>query len=249
MKELINFEFRKLFKSKSFFICLAVCLGLVLLGGLTTKVLLENSNGEIATPNALSMLKGVIGSANVVLISGIFTALFVCEDDTSGTIKNIYSRGYSRRDVFLSKYIVSLVSILIFTLSSMILSFLFGSVTWPSELGIQNTYVITIIAQIVMVIAYHAVFFAISSKIGKIGSSIAFNIVGPMFVSMVLGMVDAFLKLEENKISGYWIDSLLSSLQQTSVTNSVITSAIILGIVYSVIFIVIGIRINKKKEV
>lgn len=175
MKKLIKFEFRKLFKSKSFFICLVVCLGLVLLGGLTTKVLLENSEGEIATPTALSMLKGAIGSANVVLISGIFVALFVCEDDTSGTIKNIYARGYSRRDVFISKYLVSLVSILIFTFSSMLLSFLFGLATWSSELKIPNNYFITMLAQIVMMIAYHAVFFTISSKVRSNGSKIIYQ--------------------------------------------------------------------------
>jgi len=248
MEKLMEFEFRKLFKAKSFYICLAVCLGLVLLGGLTTKVILENSEG-VATPTGLSMLKGAIGSSSITMIAGIFTALFVCEDETSGTIKNIYAKGYSRKDVYFSKYIVSLISTLIFTLASMIIAYLFGLATWGGEAPIDSNYILTILGQLILIVAYHSAFFAISSKIGKTGSSIAFNIVGPMLVSMVLTMGDAFLKSEEFSLSSYWIDSLLSSLQQTEVVNSAITTSILLGIIYSVVFVGAGYMLNKKKEI
>lgn len=248
MKRLINFEFRKLFKAKSFYVCLIVCLGLVLLSGLTTKILLENSNDSI-NPTGLSMLKGAISAASITLIAGIFTALFVCEDETSGTIKNIYAKGYSRRNVYFAKYIVSLVSTLIFTLASMLLAYLFGTSLWEETIRIDGKYLLNIFSQLILIVAYHSIFFAISSKIGKTGSSIAFNIVGPMFVGLLLSMGDAFLKTDSFKLTSYWIDSLLTSLQQTNVTMNTITPAIILGILYSVIFVSVGYLLNKKKEI
>ncbi len=249
MGNLIKFEFRKLFKSKSLYICLAVCLGLILLGGLTTKVIIENVEGDIDLPSKYTMLQGAISSASVTLIAGIFTALFVCEDETSGTIKNIYAKGYSRGRVFISKYIASLVAILIFTLGSMLIAYMFGSSTWPNATASVNNLFLDIIGQVILVIAYHSIFFAISSKLGKTGSSIAFNIVGPMLVSMVLTMADAFLKLDNFKLSSYWIDSLLTNLGQTTVTNQNITTAIVMGIIYSVLFVGVGFTLNKKKEI
>ena len=249
MNNLIKFEFRKLFKSKSFYICLAVCLGLVLLGGLTTKVIIENSEGNIDLPSKYSMLQGAISSANIVLISGIFTAIFVCEDETLGTIKNIYAKGYSRGSVFISKYITSLVAILIFTFGSMLIAYLFGLLTWPNATTSIDNLFLDIVGQVLSIVAYQSIFFAISSKFGKIGSSIAFNIVGPMLVGMVLTMADAFLKLEDFKLSSYWIDSLLTNLGQTTVISQNITTAIVMGIIYSITFVGVGFMLNKKKEI
>ncbi len=249
MGKLIKFEFRKLFKAKSFFICMAICVCLVLLSGLTTKVIVENSNGEIASPSKYNLLQSAIGSSSITLIAAIFTALFVCEDDSSGTIKNIYARGYSRTNVFISKYIVSLFAILIFTLVSMIAAYFFGQSNYPNETTSIPNLLLVIIGQILLIIAYHSIFFAISSKVGKTGSSIAFNIVGPLFINMALTMIDAFLKLENFKLSSYWIESLLSSLQQTSVTNQNILTCIIMGIIYSFVFICVGLFLNKKKEI
>lgn len=249
MGNLIKFEFRKLFKSKSFYICLAICIGLVLLGGLTTKVIIENVEGEVDLPSKYSMLQSAISSASITLIAGIFTALFVCEDETSGTIKNIYAKGYSRGSVFISKYIASLVAVLIFTFGSMLIAYLFGKLTWPDVTTSINNLFLDIVGQVLLIIAYQSIFFAISSKLGKTGSSIAFNIVGPLLVSMVLTMADAFLKLEDFKLSSYWIDSLLTNLGQTTVTNQNITAAIVMGIIYSIVFVGVGFTLNKKKEI
>ncbi len=249
MNKLIKFEFRKLYKSKSFYICLAVCLGLVLLGGLTTKVIMANVEGEVDLPSKYTMLQDAISLASVTLIAGIFTALFVCEDDTSGTIKNIYAKGYSRGSVFISKYIASLVAILIFTFGSMLIGYIFGKSTWPNATTSIDNLLLDIVGQVLLIMAYHSIFFAISSKLGKTGSSIAFNIVGPMLVSIVLTMADAFLKLEDFKLSSYWIDSLLTNLGQTTVTKQNIITAIVMGIIYSILFVGIGFSLNKKKEI
>lgn len=249
MKRLVQFEFRKLGKSKHFYICLMVCIGLVLLGGLTSKIILENSDGEMVTPTGLSMLKGALASANVTLIMGIFIALFVCEDETFGTNKTIYAKGYTRIGVFFSKYIVSLSAVLVFSFASMGIAYLFGQSIWPSELIFDKTYALSIIGQVILVIAYHSLFFVLSSKIGKTGSSIAFNIVCPMLISMILTMGDAFLKLENMKISNYWIDSLFSTLQQSEVSMNHFVLSLLFGIVYTSIFIGIGMIVNKKKEI
>lgn len=249
MKKLLKFEFRKLFKTKSFFVCLIICIGFVLLSGITTKFLLENSKEEMITPSGLSMLKSVISSANIILVGGIFTALFVCEDSVLGTDKNIYAKGYTRTKVFLSKYIVSLCAIIIFTMLSMIIAYLFGQITWNEKISCNNQFILSIIGQILMVVAYHALFFIVSTKVGKVGGSITFNIVCPLLIGMILNMADTFLKAKNIKLSSYWIDSLLTTLQQSEIIMNNITISLIMGFVYIFLFLGIGIFFNKKKEI
>lgn len=248
MNNLIKFEFRKLFKSKSFYICLLICIGLVLLSGLTTKIMVE-SREAIDLPSKYSMLQGAVSFGNITLISAIYTALFACEDESSNTLKNIYAKGYTRGNVFISKFIVSLLSILIFTFTCMIVAYFFGKTTWSNSFIYIDNLAIDILAQVLLVIAYHSLFFIISFTNGKIGLSIALNIVGPILISMVLTMIDAFLKLDNFKISSYWIDSLLSYLGQTTLTNQNILVAIVMGIIYFFVFITIGFILNKKKEI
>ena len=68
-------------------------------------------------------------------------------------------------------------------------------------------------------------------------------------MGMVLTMADAFLKLEDFKLSSYWIDSLLTNLGQTTVISQNITTAIVMGIIYSITFVGVGFMLNKKKEI
>ncbi len=249
MRNLINFEFRKLFKSKSFYISLTICILLVLLGGLTIKMIVENLDTTTDLPSKYTMLQGSINSANITLISAIFVTIFVSEDETSGILKNIYAKGYLRESVYIAKYISSLVAVLIFTFSSMFLSYMFGKFIWPESTTCINNLFLDLVAQVLLIIAYQSLFFAISLKARKTATSIAFNIIGPICISMILSIGDGILNLNNFKLSSYSIDSLLASLEQTTVNNQTIITSIIIGIVYSLIFVSVGFILNRKKEV
>lgn len=248
MKNLIKFEFRKLFKMKSFYICLAISMALIFLNYLTTKAIFKDNIENIPTPTGLSMLKNTIGFANLTMILAIFIALITCEDNTLGTIKNIYSKGYSRAKVYFSKYIVSLTAVLIYLLVTMLFSYILGTTTWTSG-EMENNYIYAILAQIIIVIAYHALFFMVSTILKKIGASIAINIIGPTLISLFLAMTDAFLKIDKFMLSSYWLDSLLSSLKATNIANKSITTSILCGIIYSIVFVITGLFFNKKEEI
>ena len=114
MRNILKFEFHKLFRQKSFYICSAIMVVFSVLGIMITKSLAEN-NPELITGNlsGLSALLSAITSANFVMISGIFIALFVCTDHDNQTIKNIYSRGFSKTKVYISKLIVCLCAVIV----------------------------------------------------------------------------------------------------------------------------------------
>lgn len=106
MKNLLKFEFHKLFKQKSFYICTIIMLVLSFFSILLNKSLANNPELNMAMPMVMSSLLTAVNSSNFTMICGIFIALFVCTDYDQQTIKNVYSRGFSRSKVYFAKYIV-----------------------------------------------------------------------------------------------------------------------------------------------
>ena len=144
MNRLIKFQVRNMFKQKSFYVCL--CL-LILMGPILTFIgAFNTTNYETikVMPQMVSLLSGEIS-----LLSTIFIALFCCLDFNEGTTKNIIGRGYSRTQVLLSKYIVSLIGLFSFYIISFIIIFcLFGI----NGLGFENVMLYSIINSIFRII-------------------------------------------------------------------------------------------------
>ena len=103
MKNLLKLEFRKLKTRKSFYICIAVMVGMFAISTFTINGLINPDFSEDLGLSGINSLIGALSSSSFTMISGIFVALFVCEDYTSQTVKNIYAKGYSRTKVYLSK--------------------------------------------------------------------------------------------------------------------------------------------------
>ena len=251
MKKLISFEFRKLFKSKYFYIITAISILFILLSGLTNKAISDAliANGETVQPySSYLFTKGSLGGTYSMFLA-IFIALFATEDSTSGTLKNIYAKGYTRNQVYFSKYIVSLVAVMIMSAVTVLFAYSYSYCIWGNNLEIADNILLIIVGQLLGVITYHAIFFAISTIFGKVGSAIALNIIGPMAVSLVLGLGDAFIRSENIKLTSYWVDSLYSNFTASVSDQNILTTGIILFIAYTGFAICIGMILNKKKEI
>ena len=251
MKKLIRFEFRKLFRSKYFYVLAGISVLFVLISGLTTKAINDmiTASGESGSAySAYLFTKGALSGTYTILI-GIFVALFATEDNSNGTIKNIYAKGYSRNQVYFSKYIVSLFAVVMISLATVVIAYLYSNSTWGNTLAITDNVALIVFGQLFGICAYHAIFFAISSIFGKIGSAIALNIVAPMGVSLVLGMGDAFIKSENIKLTSYWLDSLFANFTSTVSDTKILPAGIALFIIYTAAAIALGLFINQKKEI
>lgn len=251
MKKLIIFEFRKLFKSKYFYIISAISVVFVLISGLTNKVIFDAliESGEPAQPySSYLFTKGALGGTYTMLIA-IFVALFATEDSASGTLKNIYAKGYTRSQVYFSKYVVSFIAVLIMSAITVIFAFGYSNSIWGNSLEITDNVLLIVVGQFLGIATYHAIFFAISTIFSKVGSAIALNIIGPMAVSLVLGLGDAFIKGENTKLTSYWIDSLFSNVTSSVSNQKMIVTGIILFTVYTGVAIFVGIIMNRKKEI
>lgn len=249
MKDLLKFEFYKLKKQKSFYICTAVILAMSFLGALLTKLLADNNAGlNTVVLSGQSTMLSAISSSNFTMICSIFIALFVCADHSEQTIKNIYSRGFSKGTVYFAKYTVGVVATATMFVLTLLFSFAIGSVMFVNKTAESGNIFGFIIGQLILCIAYTSFVFAISLSLKKVGSSIALAILGPMLVSMLLSLADAFLKIDKFKISSYWIEGFVSDLSIVSTKPSRLAVCIILSAIYAIVFAATGFFINKKQE-
>lgn len=252
MNKLIKFEFRKLLRQKSFYVCNIVLICLIFLSALMTKALFDNIEDITApVPTALDMLETALSGGNITLIIGIFVALFSSEDYTDGTLKNIYAKGYSRQKMYFSKLLAVFFFSFIACIISYAASFAAGMMFFEIGSGFDVHTLIVLIAQTLFVIlGYTSLFFTISILFKKTGSSIAGCIVAPIVASLVFNMVDSFLNISNFKLADYWIDGLFNNITQTaaSVTNENIIIALLMAIAYAAAFYVIGTNICKKQQ-
>lgn len=247
MKNLVRFEFHRLVRMKSLYFCFLACVVMLFLNAVLANVSADAAEeaGQ-AADTAFSFAKGGISSAVFGTISGIFVALYACDDSANDTIKNIYGKGYSRGNVYFSKYLASLTACLIYGVLIILLSFGVGFIFF--QVGEpQGNYIVDILLQLLIVVAYHALFFMISSSIGKIGITIAINIILPMVISLLLTAGDAALNWDF-KLASLWLDSGLSTLGAATVSAQGYAVTISISVCYTAIFLLLGHLLQRKKE-
>lgn len=250
MNNLLKLEFRKVRRQKSFYICVIIMAGLLLLSILTENALTDiNAEFNIQhTSSNINTALNALSNSSFFIIAGIFTALLVCDDYEQQTIKNIYTRGYSRTQVYLAKLISVWACTTVMFIIVLLCSIIFGTIYFGmGELG--NLNFITVIAvQYIVSMANIGMCFFVSALLRKTGSSIAASIVVPMIVNMLLGMLDSFIKLKNFTASSLWISSFMSDLSNLTVSCERLTVCIILSLVYIVIFTFAGISLHKRIE-
>ena len=246
MGKLLKFEFRKITKQKSFYICFGIVFLLAVLNVVLTKSLSSESEEVIFSTG--SMLVKSLSGSSFMMILGIFTALYVCDDYTNNTLKNIYAKGYTREKVYLSKYIMSVLVAVVMSLITMAITVALCSMNGATQ-DLQSSIIKSILSQIILVIAYQSLYFGVSMIFGHVGGSIAFNLVGPSLVVTILTLITSILKIDSLNISSFWLDSAFNSVTILNPSNEIITKGVIMGLIYIVIFCVGGLFLTKKKEI
>lgn len=253
MKQLLRYEFRKLFRSKAFYILLAVQVAVTLIGVVSTKAI-ENLLQDPNDPNYyVSAITGVSQMLTAVtgtifsMTTAIFASIFLCEDYSSGTIKNIVSRGYSRLKVSTSKYLVSFVGVLIMGAASALITFALASALW--KVGVWDINATkSLFGEMAYLLAYHAFFCFVATLCMKIGATIAINLVAPLFVDLILTLVDTLINLKDVSISNYFFTGIGSSFAANGYANENFGLYFSILLIYFALFVGAGLFISSKKE-
>ena len=160
---------------------------------------------------AADQLRKALGSSNVTLILGIFTALFVCSDYTEGTAKNIIGRGYTRSAWLTAKLGTVLIAAAVHAAVCLAATFAAGTAFFG--LGdMKNAGLIPAVPIQLLLVLAHAVLFAFFSLlVRKTGGAIAMNLLVPSVISLLLTIADVLIFKEESRLSDYWLPDVLSA--------------------------------------
>lgn len=252
MNKLLRFELRKILRSKAFYICVAISIGFLLLSVVTAKFgndALEALGMPTLTLSGVFFAKSAISNASIGMISAIFIALYVCEDFTSGTMKTILAKGNDRTKVYFSKYIISLCAVVVWSIVSVLVAFLLGTAMYGNAEALKDNVALIIIGQLLGVLAYHSLYFMISYAFTKVGASIALNLLGPIGVSLLLGLGDTLIKSDWFKLNDYWIDGIVTNFTSSTTNNNLIISGVIMLVIYCAAAVIGGWLIAKHKEI
>lgn len=248
MKNLLKLEFRKIKKQKSFYICILIMAGLLFLSVSNANELSKTSDTDTAT-TAADIIINALNSSSFFLIGGIYIVLLVCDDYEQQTIKNIYARGYSRKQVYFSKLISSWAAVTIMFIIVMLCAFAFGQ-SYFSTGHIGSPHFIGIIAaQYAACMANMCLCFLVSAVLRKNGSSIAAAIVAPMLVNMLLGFIDSHIKFKDLTTAKLWISSFLGELSNFNVSNERLMICLTASLIYIPLFTLMGIFFHKRIEI
>ena len=248
MLTLLRFEFRKLLRMKAFYICFIISFALLFLTLYTTKLFYDGFSDYFIPPTNFSMVQEAISNSSILLILAILTSIYVCDDFSNGTIKNIIGKGYSRNNIFLSKYIVSTIYSILFVIIAYLVSCLLGIIFWDNYASITSLEFSSLLIQLLLVIAYNSIYFTLAFKFTKNGICIALNILGPTIVSLITMFLDAIVDKDNFTTNKYWIDSIMSSIQYGEILKEDLITSLIAGSIYIVISLAISWYIARIKE-
>ena len=258
MTNLLRLEFRRLFRAKSFYVCLVISLVMIVISAATTKMILNMAESSadyqglaglaaLQTPTSFSLLKGT-ATSSLTTILAIFLSIFVTEDYTSDTIKNVYSKGHSRDRVFFAKCISAFAASIIMILVCALFSFALGKIFF-GEVGTPGkNYASSLLAELVILLAYVSLFFTIAIAFKKTGTSIAVSIIGPLLVGLLLTLGNTMIKSDDVNLSDYWLDGRLTILSQSDVPFKEVWIGFVVGAVVLLAAGAIGFVVNRSSE-
>ena len=256
MSSLLRFNFRKLRKQKSLYLCVGIMLGMLLLSAVMYKMIMDTETiGNSLQSVGVYLQTGVtfglstIDNSYFVTLIGIVIALAVCDDYEQHTLKNIYARGYTRKQFYFSKLALMLAATTAVYILITLCSFAMGFAFFGGELTDMGKVAALIAIQYIAALANAAFMFMLSTLFKRSGLSIAMAIIIPAVINLILQITDILLKTEDIKISGFWTTSCFTTLANISVSTTNMLICLLMSVIYAVVFVCAGSAIAKKAEV
>lgn len=237
MVDLIKFNIRNIFHQKLFYVCLILSLIMNPILSFVFDIILKSTENLTVMKNVISFM----GSA-VDIVMVIFIVLSSCFDFNEGTLKNVMSRGFTKKDYLLSKYIATLIGVFAIVLANIFLIFILFI---KNGLGLQSNMILVLINSIISIIAITIFYTSLAIILEKNSTVIVGALLFPTVINMILNVIST--KIDYN-ISRFWIENASEDfLTNQSLKNFGISFVIYL--VYIIASYLICYELFKKKEI
>ena len=188
--------------------------------------------------NANSFIETALSGSVTTVLMAVFISLYIGADFRDGTLRNTVSKGFKRRDIYLSKLITVMAATLFLVVLAILSAVLFSGLCWGFS---------SLDSQTVSLLAYR-LFVMTAVFIKQTGPTVAVNICLLIFVTAFLSVGNAFHATDFNLLT-IWIAEALSSLEFDTVSGLVVLQALALMMVYILLPTLAGIAVFKKRDI
>lgn len=263
MLNVLRADFYKLRKSKAFWICTLVGIVVAVLMVVAVQAGISRSLARADTSSPeyqqmLAMSKSVSGTwaiteflpqGNFILIlAGVFVAIFISAEFGYGTMKNTLSRGAERVSVFASKYITCAVGALFMLVMFIAALLVSGTIVWGFGSVAAGGFVVMVLLQMLLMLAFTAVFVFISMTVRSSGGAIATNIISVMIVSTLLQAL-SMLFGSNTDLSQYWLTGAISTLATYTPASGDVIRGVIVALAWGIVTSAAGLVLFRKTDV
>jgi|GEM_PF-342475 len=240
MLNCLKSDLYKAFKGKTFLVLSIIIAGYALLtvGMLIGLSVLASEIGDGIMSRIIDGKSSIlIMMANVVpvLLTGVFTAIFICSEYAYGTMRNLVSKSISRTKIFFSKFIVccivGVIFLLIFFISSLLGGLIIGyggPFTGTEFLEILSKFLFALF----ITVAFISVFSFFSFLIRSTGGAIAVNLIIVYVIPIILTILNVIILVTSEGattssfIDNIWLGSLLNQIISASWPDNLPLSSI-----------------------
>ncbi|WP_346931077.1 ABC transporter permease subunit [Clostridium sp.] len=255
INSLFKAEKKKLYYSKTFW-TIAIVIGILSI--LNTSSYLFNNPLEgllgsnlVQTTDSIgssvSIFEAVLGSIDdgVITFIIIFVSIFIGIDFSSGILKNSVSRGFSKKEIYISKLISSIYATIVFLLIAMICSAVIGIIFFektPVNVDIILNFAETMATKILLVFAFTSISVLITTIVRNVGLAITVNF-------LVIRIIPSTIIMIFPSFSKFQISNHLYKLVDASTSSNILMSGLIIALGYIVVSNVIGTFVFAQKDI
>lgn len=281
MVGLLKGEFFKLFRTRSFFLILAAAIiigfGSPVLSEIVRRELSNISGTEkeqvdailnsdlqgfqtgisvnvgdlYETPTVMSMLETSFTGNGFQLLLGIFAALFISIEFSTGSMKMIVSKGFFRTKIFVSKFLAICFANIVFVAVSVVGTYLSSLVLFEHGVVPEqflNRFLSVIALEIAGIIAFSAVASMVSIICRNMPAAIIVNILIVAFAGNIANVLD-LLTQKKFGLTDYWVINAMEAASSFSLSGSDILKISLTFLFTFLITFFIGVFSFRKAEI
>ncbi len=180
--------------------------------GMDTDIV-DEAFGMLPKNNLWAYINILLSDGSIIYIAAVVVSSLAAAEYTSGTLKNLIARGYSRLGIFSAKLISLLIASYIIAFAYVAGGSVVGLILYGSTTTIDTDKMLTaLMAYICLFAALGAMYFMIATICRRSGASIAVSIVVPLFIASVFSIMAMAWK-DITDISQYWIINQIVAAQ------------------------------------
>ncbi|MDD5889606.1 MAG: ABC transporter permease subunit [Ruminococcus sp.] len=254
MNKILVFEMRKAFHSKRFFLWTILSIALSCLYLLLTCVMYVANTGELQNAfaeNGVISIMRFFSKSPVCFCIAMFICDFICDDFSSGILKNVFSKGYTRKTVFTGKLISSGIIAVVMSVLSSVAVFLLSTALFGDMGTIEPINILQYIILTLGIVAFANLFTMLCALFKKSAPAVATSILALILLPIGISMAESNLHLDKLPfdISYIWLGSAIERLAVGTPSTGVMIPCTISILAYIVVIYFITMASVKKIEV